>query len=237
MQFERLIIFSILSVLLSTTSLQAQEFLSRFTGFSPNKIAYVTLTTGEELTGYVKGAKWKKGLMESIKFIKEKEDKKQEILATDIAFLYVQPSGLESALVGIDLMLNANKWGDLEADYIKEGYLYFEQVTAKVGRKTRTVLMQLLNPHFNGEIRVYNDPFAKETGGLGVGGLKVTGGYEKSYYIVKGDAMGYRVYKKDFKKEAFNDLLAGCDAVVVEKKPDWKELARYIAAYNTSCGK
>lgn len=94
--------------------------------------------------------------------------------------------------------------------------------------------MQLLNPHFNGSIKIYNDPFANETNGIGVAGFQVTGGHEKSYYIVKGDEVGFRLYKKKFKK-AFEDLLGDCSAVKISKKPDWKELAGYVATYNENC--
>ena len=33
-------------------------------------------------------------------------------------------------------------------------------------------MLQLLNPHFSNKIRVYDDPFSRETASIGVAGIK-----------------------------------------------------------------
>jgi hypothetical protein len=106
-----------------------------------------------------------------------------------------------------------------------------------IKKKSRILLMQLINPSFVGKIRVYTDPFARETAGLGVAGIQVTGGDEKSYYIKKGDNGAFRLEKKDF-KESFKMVFEGCPEVVKKggKKPDWKLFAEYVSEYN-QCAK
>lgn len=231
------LLLSMLLLLIFAQPATAQDFIEGFNGFSQKKPAYITLEDGTELVGRVKGAKWKKGLMHILKFVPEGSEEKEEISVEDIAFLYAAPSGFEKMLNTVNNATTINRWDrDLDADYLKEGYIYFEQVTAMVGKKKRTVLMQLINPHFSGKIRVYNDPISQETGGIGIAGMQVTGGYDKSFYVRKGDGEGSKLMKKKFKK-LFDNYFGDCPEMAREiTRPDWKEFATYVATYNSECG-
>lgn len=227
----------VLSILLLVPNLDAQDFVEGYMAFSKSKPAYVTMKDGTEITGKIKGAKWKKGLMHTIKFITDGDNDKEQISAEDIAFMYVAPNGFEKLGNTLNNATTINRWDrDLNADYFKDGYLYFEQVEAMVGKKKRTVLMQLINPHFSGDIRVYNDPFANETGGIGVAGMQVTGGRDKSYYVKKGDEVATKLKVKKGFKSSFDEYFGDCPEMTkTVDKPNWKEFASYVAAYNETC--
>lgn len=223
-------------LLIFSAHLNGQDFLEGYSVFSTQKPAYVTLNDGTEIEGKIKGAKWKKGLMHTIKFISDGSTDKEQISVEEIAFMYVAPQGFEKLVNSINNATTVNRWDrDLKADYLKDGYLYFEQVEAMVGNKKRTVLMQLINPHFSGNIRVYNDPFANETGGLGIAGMQVTGGYDKSFYVKKGEETANKLLKKQFKK-LYDDYFGDCpEFTKTVDRPNWKEFAAYVAGYNSTC--
>ncbi|MCY7356918.1 MAG: hypothetical protein LH609_05510 [Rudanella sp.] len=56
----------------------------------------------------------------------------------------------------------------------------------KLDEPKREVLVQLVNPGFESRIRVYDDPFATETMGVGFVGVQLTGGMDKSFYLRAG---------------------------------------------------
>jgi hypothetical protein len=87
------------------------------------------------------------------------------------------------------------------------------------------------------KVKVYHDPFAKETTGLAVGGITVAGGNDKSYYVlIDGSKAAFRLYKKDYKKE-FAGLWQKCPAVVKKNpNPTWGDLTKHIVEF-TNCGK
>jgi len=103
-----------------------------------------------------------------------------------------------------------------------------------VKKKKRTMLMQLLNPHFASKVKVYHDPFARETTSVGVGGFTVAGGIDKSYYVQQGDEAAFRLKKKDYKKEQFGQMWKDCPAVAKQygEDVDWDELVEHITAYS-----
>ena len=94
----------------------------------------------------------------------------------------------------------------------------------------RVLLLQLLNPSFSSKIRVYSDPFAGETASVGIGGVKLAGGDEKSYYVKKEDKPAYKLKKKDFKAD-FDALFKDCSDMKMDKVK-WSEFAEYVFKYN-----
>ncbi len=72
--------------------------------------------------------------------------------------------------------------------------MIFETATTPAQKETRRIL-QLLNPGFDGKIKVFADPGAK-TGGLNIGGLQVTGGEDRVYLFVKEGGKAFKVKKR-----------------------------------------
>jgi hypothetical protein len=216
-------------------SLNAQEFLRPANTFSRSKTAYVTLQDGTTVEGEISKLKRKKGLIEEIRIEKENGDK-VKIEPTNVAFMYLPPSGFDKLDRAMEEAFDTQLWDneEVESELIQEGYAYFEQAQVLVKKKEQTMLMQLLNPHFASKLKVYHDPFAKETASVGVGGFTVAGGIDKSYYVQQGDETAFRLYKKDYKKEQFAQMWKDCPAVAEQygEDIDWDELVKHIMAYS-----
>jgi len=103
-------------------------------------------------------------------------------------------------------------------------------------KKSGTYLLQLVNSHMATKMKVFHDPFAGETMSASVGGIKVAGGIDKSYYAKKvGDKLAIKLEKKNYKDE-FKNLYGDCKAVMKEfgADPKWKDFAKHVQAY-TDC--
>jgi hypothetical protein len=152
--------------------------------------------------------------------------------------MYLPPTGLDNLSKQMDFLGDVKKWNDekLDQDLLNQGYVYFENSKVMIGKKSTTMQMQLLNPGFSKNVKIYHDPFAKETASIGVAGVKVAGGDEKSYYIKTGDDAAYKLEKKNYSKE-FKGLWGKCDEVI-KKYPEikWSELTKHVTDY-TECNK
>ncbi len=230
-------------VLASMTVASAQEqyqLLSASTTFSHKKISYITMNDGKEVTGYIKNLDRKKGLIEEVK-IKTEAGKVMKIDPSKIKSMYLPQSGWDKFANAMDKVYDAQRWDDKEvkSDIIQKGYAYFEKSDVMIKKKKRTLLLMLLNPHYAGKVKIYHDPFASETVGLGVGGVTMIGGATKSYYIKKGKAVANRVKMKDY-TEQFFVLFGDCEGLVAMNKkqghnPKWTELQLHTYTYTTEC--
>jgi hypothetical protein len=220
-----------LGVTISTT---AQSFLAPFEGFSTKKTTYITMQDGSEQEGQLKNLKRKKGLITEIFLKTDGQKKPLRILADDIKNMYVPASGLAKLNNSLEKSFDATEWKSdgIEQERMKDGYAYFEFSEVLYKKETRKLLLQLLNPGFSTGIRVYHDPFAGETMSAGVGGIRVAGGDEKSYYVKKGDQKAYRLKKKEYNEE-FTRLFKDCMEVIksVEGDPRWSDFAKHAYAY------
>lgn len=211
----------------------AQKLSEPVDRYSHKKIAYITLEDGTEIQGNIKDIDRKKGLIQQIK-IKDLEGKKHKLKPEEIKYMYLPPSGLDKLGSTLEFLHDATKWEktDLDKDIIGKGYAYFEKSKVKIKRKTRVLLLQLLNPSFSSKVKIYYDPFARESIGVGIGGIKVAGGYAKSYYFKKGDAVAYRIKKKNYDDE-FKLLFKDCKSLIKKygKRPKWTDLVEHLLAY------
>jgi len=212
----------------------AQELLTPSHSFSHKKTAYVTLADGTEIQGNIKDIDRKKGLIEFIK-LKDGAGKKHKLDAEEVKFMYLPPSGLDKLSKAYGAITDASKWTDekMDQDLLNQGYIFFELADVKIKKKNRQLLMQLLNPTFSKQVKVYHDPFAKQTMGLGVAGIKVAGGIAKSYYVAKGDKPAFKLQKKNYKKE-FMPMWNSCKKIITDY-PDmkWSDLTEHVKNYST----
>lgn len=216
---------------------QAQQLLTPSTTFSHNKESIITLKDGTEIKGELKSLKREKGLIAEVK-IADESGKTKKLKPEDINFMYLPPSGLDKLSKAMDALHDVQKWNDekMDQDLLNQGYVYFENATVKVKKKQMELLMQLLNPTFSKDVKVYHDPLAKETMSVGVGNVTVAGGNAKSYFIQVGDEVAYKVEKKNYDEE-FPKLFGKC-STLAEKYPEkkWSELTNHIIDY-TECEK
>jgi len=233
MKKKILLLFVVATI--SLQNLSAQQFLTPFARFSDDKVSYITLADGTELQGYLRDLDRKKGLIEQVKF-KDMDGKKYKFEPEDIAHMYLPPSGFSKYAASMDFLNDATQWDnkDLDADIISKGYAYFEFSDVMIKKKKKKMLMQLLNPSFCSVVRVYEDPFAKESASIGFAGVKVAGGHEKSYYV-KSTGAAYKLKKKNYDEE-FSLLFKSCDAVTEKfSKVKWTELADHVWEASKSC--
>lgn len=216
----------------------AQQFVAPAYTFSHKKTSYITMEDGTEVVGVLKKVKRDKGLIEEIRITLNNGDK-EKIDPKDIKYAYFPPSGFDKLNRMMDFMGDATKWDseDLDNDMLGNGYAYFEKSEVKIKKKTETLLIQLMNPHFSSRVKVYHDPYAKETASVGVGGVKLAGGLDKSYYLKLGKATAYKVKKKDYDDE-YKMIFKGCDAVLKKEDADkWSQFEKHVATYAEECGK
>ncbi|NNE29343.1 MAG: hypothetical protein HKN16_06890 [Saprospiraceae bacterium] len=150
--------------------------------------------------------------------------------------MYLPASGWDKMGSSLGFLSDASRWDndDLDQDKIARGYVYIESSDVMVKKKRMQLLVQLLNPHFSQKIKVYHDPLAGETASIGIAGVKVAGGLDKSYYVKKESAKAaVRLKKKDYSDE-FRGFYSSCKTVS-KMEPKWKEFATHVHAYATKC--
>lgn len=213
---------------------QQAAFDPPYTSYSRKKPAYVTLKDGSKIEGHIKDVDRKKGQIHRLKIIEEGK-KKVEIQATDIADLYMAPSGLEQLDKQGNFFNDATKWGKTDASkHLSKGYTMYtnQMVSLKNKKKPTEYLMQVVNPKYSQIIQVFSDPFAKETASFGVGSLKLAGGIAKSYYVKKNDEIVW-LTKSNF-DDHFERLFMDNDAFknkYSDQKIKWSLLGVYILDY------
>lgn len=194
----------------------------------------ITLNDGTEIKGLIKGIKIKKGLIKSLKV--QKGEEWITLKSSDIKHMYAAPTGFEKLAKKISYITDADKWGspDVKADYLDMGYGYFEQSMVQIKKKQKALLVQLLNPSFCKRVKIYADPFAEETMGVGIGPVEV-GSYEKSYYIkLSGENVAYLLKKKQYKGD-FATIWKGCASLNGKyDKIKWKDFVQHIIDF-TEC--
>jgi hypothetical protein len=213
-------------------TINAQQFLTPSSSFSHKKTSYVTLKSGKEIKGTIKDLDRKKGLIEEVK-IEDGKGKKHKLDAEDIKFMYLPPSGWDKLGIALDAIYDAQKWNDekIDQDLVNQGYVYFENSMVKIKKKEHELLMQILNPTFSKYVKVYDDPYAKETMSVGIGTIKVAGGNEKSYFVKIGNDAAFKLEKKNYDTE-FLPLFGSCPDM--KKKYDkffWSDLAEHVMEF------
>ncbi len=232
---SRLLAFGLL---LAASSMNAQDFLDGAYSFSKSKEAYVALNSGEQITGFVDEIKRKKGLISSIN-LKDAEGKKTALSPDKVKNMYLAPSGFDKLTQGYAKAATATRWNEdksAHAEYIKQGYVFFETAEVMVKKKKMTMLLQLVNPGFAEGIKVYFNPMAGQTGGVAVGGIQMTGGDQRSFYFRKDNGVAVLVNKGNYSKEAAN-LFSGCEAFDKEFGKDlkWGQVEKHVFFFSENC--
>lgn len=121
-------------------------------------------------------------------------------------------------------------------EIIEREYIIYEQALLPK-KKDKYRLLQLLNPGFDHRIKVFQDPNAKETAGIKIGGAKLVGGEDKSFLVVKDGAKSEKITKGKYKKQ-FQILFGDCDlaSVMDNSKMKFKNFAAHVFVYDQICG-
>lgn len=233
------IFFLILFTTISASSL-AQTFAPAFEGYSRKKTTYLTLKNGEEKSVVIKKLFFKKGLIDELKVVQSSNGEKVKINPEDIDYMYVPPSGLAKLNQIMDAATDLTKLqdGELSSKHLDDGYLYMESSKVQIKKnKVQFCMLQVMNPTFSKKIKVFNDPFAKETKSIGVAGMTLAGGLDKSYYIKKdNEEVAKKIKKKEYKKD-MEELFSECPSVIEKygDNPKWAGFEQFIYDYSTMC--
>ncbi|MBK8699843.1 MAG: hypothetical protein IPN29_10030 [Saprospiraceae bacterium] len=176
----------------------AQDFLDGSFTFSKKKAAYLTLTDGKEITGFLDDIDRKKGLIKKI-VLKDSTGKKMEFLPEQLQYMYLAPTGWDKFTRSMEKVNDFSEWDrdqTINKAYIKDGYVRFEKAEVIIKKDTLNLLMQLVNPGYASKIRVYFDPNAAETSSMAIGGMTVSGGDAKSYYVKRMGDTAYKLEKE-----------------------------------------
>lgn len=230
--------FLFILLVFASKILYSQDFLDGSFSFSSDKASYITLNDGKEIVGLIDDIDRKKGLIEEITII-DAEKKKVKLKPEEVKHMYIPPSGFDKLGRLNKTITNSEKWDDdhsAHAQHIKDGYVYFETTDVWIKKKKMTLLLQILNPGFARNIKVFFDPYAGETASFGFGGIKVAGGDAKSYYVKKGDDVAFRLHKKNYEEE-FDKLFNDCPELKKHftKDMEWESLEKHVFFHSEKC--
>ena len=210
-------------------SAHSQNFMQGYDAFSHKKPAYITLKDGTKVEGEIDDLDRKKGNISEITL--KVNGKKKTFEPEEIKEMYLPASGLDKFSKQMEVGTNLSK--DLNMDRLGDGYGFFEFTPVEIKGKVQPLLMQLVNPGFHNKIKVYFDPFAKETMSVGIGPMKV-GGLDKSYFVKIGDKPAFKVTKGDYDDQA-KDLFKDCASAMKALKatPDWNKFELLVYTHFT----
>ncbi len=173
----------LLFILFSTSQLFAQAFISAVSEFQPSNDCIMELIDGTIVEGKVASATLINENISSMT-LKDADGIKHKHKAAEIKRFQVKMGFLakmDAAAEGSSSIAEMTKT-DFNEIVNREYIIYQQALLPK--KKDKYRLLQLVNPGFDSKIQVFDNPKGKETGGLGVGGVQITGGKEKSYLVV-----------------------------------------------------
>lgn len=227
-------------ILLSTyNEASAQAFQVPCDGFSIKKTSYIHLKDGTIVEGQVRNVSRKKGLITKVEIaVGGDKGKKKAFLPDQIDHMYLPPTALDkfSKFNSSATDLTRADKVDIKKDILEKEFALYEYTEVMVKKKKINALLQVLNPEFDDKIKVYHNPFAGESASLGVGGVKVAGGGDKSFYVKKGKEVAYLMIKREY-DENYEKLYGDCPPFLKKmgKELKWSKFEDHLFEYNKAC--
>lgn len=219
-------------LLLLVVVAEAQNFQEPFADFFSMKECYVITNDGTMIKGKLRGASDSKGFITRLTIVDEK-GKKHKFKAAEVKRFAIRPDAfttlrtVEAYSTSVEHALRTDYNNILDRDWV----IYDAQIMPR--KKSKVGLLQLLNPGFDQYVKVYHHPNGSKSMGLRIKGVKLLGGKERTYLVVKGEAKPQIVRKGGFKKSF--DWMFGDEPMVyvnLDKQPNFKALPAYIQDYN-----
>ncbi|MFK7923620.1 MAG: hypothetical protein AB8H47_16805 [Bacteroidia bacterium] len=227
------ITFTLVIAVLFSASLFGQTFLTPVNALTGD--ATTVTQDGKEISGDIRLAVFGSRGLKSFT-IKDAEGTKHKFKAEEIATLKVKVDGLAKLAMISEQTSSIKKMVNADFDEMSDReFIYYEKV--QVPGKSKYVLAQLLNPGWDSKIKVYNNPLGGETQQVGVGGVALAGGEDKTYLVVANGEPSMILKKKQYKK-AFPQLFASCQEIAAnfqEKEAKFKYFAEHVFAYEVGC--
>ena len=196
----------------------------------------VTLESGETVEGTLTGGSIVSGYLNNIT-IKGKDGEKLKYKPEDVSKLTIKTSKIAKLAMIAESTSSIKEATSTDFNEIVNRNQFIFETAMRHNKNEKLRLMQLLNPGFDSKIKVYDDPNAKETMGVGIGGIKLTGGVDKSYLLVQNDEKAVRVKKGNYKKD-FDELYKNCPKMLqifAGEKVKWEDVAGHVFVYDQAC--
>ncbi len=226
-----LLAFAVMLALSSTV--MGQMFLTPVNSLTGD--ATTVTTDGKEVSGDIRLAVFGSRGLKSFT-IKDASGKKHKFKAEDIATLKVKVDGLAKLEMIAEKSVSVKKMVEADFDEMADReYIYYEKV--QVPGKNKYVLAQLLNPGWDSKIKVYNNPLGGETQSVGVAGVALVGGEDKTYLVIANGEPSMILKKKHYDK-LFPELFASCREIgdnFRDKEAKFKYFAQHVFAYEVGC--
>lgn len=200
------------------------------------KPAKIVLVSGEEFEGKLVSAGLINGYLNKIS-IKKEDGTKVKLEPENVATLSVKASKMAKLSMMAESTQSIKTAAKADFNEIAQREFIIFETGLRDKKKDKPRLMQLLNPGFDSKIKVFADPNAKETKGIGMAGVKLTGGVDKSYLFVVNKEKAVKVKKGNYKKN-FDELYASCPTMVETfsgEKTKWKDVAGHVFVFDQIC--
>lgn len=232
------IVFVLLTIV--STSVFGQGFIAEIEQDELSVIfgnpCVVTLVSGEQIEGKLGSGSMINGYLNNFT-VKLENGAKAKFKPEEVVRLSVKASKLAKLAMIVESGSSVSEAVTTNFDEIvNRDYIIFE-TAMRHNKASKHRLMQLLNPGFDSQLKVFADPNAKETRGIGIQGVKLTGGTDKSYLFVQNDQKAVLVKKGSYKKD-FVDLYGNCPKmlqVFAGEKLKWSDVAGHVFAYDQIC--
>lgn len=229
-----------LGLLVSFYSIRAQSFIAVLEESDMvvifNQPCIVKMADGSEVNGKLTGATMINGYLDRFT-IKNEAGEKLKLEPEDVVRLSVKASALAKISMASTSTSSIKEISNRDFNEISNREFIIFETAMRHNKSGKIRLMQLLNPGFDAKIKVFADPNAQKTMGLSVGGMKLTGGEDKSYLLVRSEEKAILVKKGSYRKQ-FEEIYKDCPAMLKHFEGDkimWDDLAGHVFAYDSAC--
>jgi len=211
----------------------AQRLLPVSNSFSAKKVAYIQTLEGSTIETVLTNIDRNNGLLKSLSFT-NKSGEEITLWVSDIKSAYLPSLDRDMSGTAYDFMKNEANWDNksMRMDLINDAYTYFEQSEVEMGGKSRKMLLQLLNPTFSNDIKIFMDPWASK---LSIKTLKENNmnAVEKmSFYVKDGSFPALKLNKGQY-KDNFIALFGECQKMLTKKeKASWNDFEKHVYEYS-----
>lgn len=210
----------------------AQEFLTPYNTFVSDRLAYVITQEGDSISGYLRSATEASGFIRRVTILDEFGNKRK-FKATQLQRFAIQPGAFAKieAAASSTFSLRQAIQTDFDEVLDRDWLIYDSQQIPR--RKNKTGLLQLLNPGFDQHIKVYHHPNGSKSMPISMGNLRVLGGEDRTFLVVKNDQKPQIVRKAKYKK-AFAQLFADDTNFIRNwhKGAKFRDFAQHVAVYS-----
>lgn len=218
-------------VAMLTLSAHAQNLLDPLPVVG-SKEATVELTDGTTLTGDPKIAMSGMGNVKKVTLALP-DGTKRELEPTEVVRMVLVPDGASRLAGAANAMSSVS---ELSHTNHQETMGRDEAVFVAGFRPDgKAALLQVLNPGFDQAMWVVPDPAGRETSGVSVGGVQMSGGILKSYLVLRRGQTQAVLVKKGSYEEQWDQLFGDCAALQRPASIDFDHLAADVAAHAQAC--